>query len=152
MASYQHSKRRYRSKLSVYCGRPDLTRLIDVLFLCLIFFIISTSFVKLKGVRVELPQVEQASSTSLERHLISIAGDTKQYKIYYNDQELLLGGLAELNLPEGQMVIICADKNASVDLLTNVMVILEKKRLKSFIMVSDEEAHEEVIFETEVQD
>ena len=152
MASYPHSKRRYRSKLSVYCGRPDLTPLIDVLFLCLIFFIISTSFVKLKGVRVELPQVDQASSTSLERHLISIAGDTKQYKIYYNDQELLLGGLAELKLPEGQMVIICADKNASVDLLTNVMVILEQKRLNSFIMVSDEKARKEVVFETEVQD
>jgi hypothetical protein len=45
------------------------------------------------------------------------------------------------------MVIICADKNTTVDILANVMVVVENAGLASFIVVSDDSGDsEEILF------
>lgn len=152
MLGRHYDKRRYRSKLTMYCGRPDLTPLIDVLFLSLIFFIVSSSFVKLYGVKVELPKTEQSSSASLEKFIISISSNESGNKIYFNDEELLMDDLKSKlgdlkNEVQTGMVIICADKNTTVDILANVMVVVENAGLASFIVVSDDSGDsEEILF------
>jgi biopolymer transport protein ExbD len=136
----------------MYCGRPDLTPLIDVLFLSLIFFIVSSSFVKLYGVKVELPKTEQSSSASLEKFISSISSNESGNKIYFNDEELLMDDLKSKlgdlkNEVQTGMVIICADKNTTVDILANVMVVVENAGLASFIVVSDDSGDsEEILF------
>ena len=45
--------------------RPDLTPLIDVVFLLLIFFMLSSTFILQPGIKVELPQ---AKERELPRH------------------------------------------------------------------------------------
>ena len=152
MVSQKYDKRRFRSKLPMYCGRPDLTPLIDVLFLSLIFFIVSSSFVKLYGIKVELPKTAQTSSASLEKFIISISNNESGNKIYFNDEELTLDALAEKlaklrNETQTGMVIICADRNTTVDILANIMVTVEQAGLASFIVVSDDMGQKEILFE-----
>ena len=52
--------------------RIDLTPMVDVVFLLLIFFIIFTTFVESPGISIKLPE---ASSQSIER-------EPKEFKIY----------------------------------------------------------------------
>jgi len=52
--------------------RIDLTPMVDVVFLLLIFFMISTTFVESPGISIKLPE---ASSQSIER-------EPKEFKIY----------------------------------------------------------------------
>ena len=66
--------------------RIDLTPMVDVVFLLLIFFMISTTFVESPGISIKLPE---ASSQSVEREpqelkiYLSTEGD-----IYYLDRKI----------------------------------------------------------------
>ena len=92
---YRAKGRRYRSKLPMLSGRPDLTPLIDVLFLSLIFFMLSSSFVKMYGIKVEIPKVGPTRYSSVEKYIISVVRSNERDLIYFKDEELSLNDLAE---------------------------------------------------------
>lgn len=146
------SNRKYRSKLPILCGRPDLTPLIDVLFLSLIFFMVSSSFIKLYGVKVELPKTGPTKSSNVEKFIISIAYTENGNRIYFNDEELPLERLAEKlakirSEVQTGTVIICADRKIPVDLFAQILVIAERAGLSSFMVVSDDIGTKETLFE-----
>lgn len=66
----------------------NLTSLIDVVLLLLVFFMVSTSFVKESQVTIELPEAtsEAVVATTSERLEISISA---QNVYYVNDRELI---------------------------------------------------------------
>ncbi|MDD5597108.1 MAG: biopolymer transporter ExbD, partial [Victivallaceae bacterium] len=59
--------RSFKPNLSYLSGRPDLTPMVDVLFLLLIFFMIGSSFVQVSGVKVNLPQTATAKNLGIEK-------------------------------------------------------------------------------------
>jgi biopolymer transport protein ExbD len=67
--------------------RPDinLTPLIDVVFLLLIFFMVSTTFRQETQIRVELPQASAEPAEALERKVLDITLDRDGW--FYVDQE-----------------------------------------------------------------
>jgi biopolymer transport protein ExbD len=81
--------RRVRKKRSVIIS---VTPLIDVLFLMLIFFMISTTFLSLPAIKLELPEAEHSEDvrqTPLVVH-IDPAG-----RVYLNDEPMEIALLAE---------------------------------------------------------
>ena len=74
--------------------RIDLTPMVDVVFLLLIFFMISTTFVESPGISIKLPE---ASSQSIEREpkefkiYLSREGD-----IYYHDRKISIADYKKL--------------------------------------------------------
>jgi biopolymer transport protein ExbD/biopolymer transport protein TolR len=74
--------------------RIDLTPMVDVVFLLLIFFMISTTFVESPGISIKLPE---ASSQSVEREpqelkiYLSRDGD-----VYYLDRKISINDYKEL--------------------------------------------------------
>ena len=92
---YRARGRKYRSKLPMLSGRPDLTPLIDVLFLSLIFFMLSSSFVKMYGIKVEIPKVGPSRYSSVEKYIISVVRGNDRNVIYFRDEELTLDMLVE---------------------------------------------------------
>ncbi len=104
-------------------GRDEInvSPLIDIVFILLIFFIVTTVFVEETGVEVQRPQA--ASATHLEKHSILIA-ITADGKVVYGGNEIgvrgVRGVVKRLLKQKDQPVIVQADKDAPVDLYARV--------------------------------
>lgn len=100
----------------------NVSPLIDIVFILLIFFIVTTVFVEETGVEVQRPQAASAADLEQESILIAI---TAEGKVVYGGREIGVRGVRgvvrrlikqDKNMP----VIIQADKRASIDRYTQV--------------------------------
>ncbi|NQT94877.1 MAG: biopolymer transporter ExbD, partial [Candidatus Omnitrophica bacterium] len=92
----------------------DIAPLIDVVFLLLIFFMLTSSFIFQPGIRVNLPRAITSDMLSEENAIITI---TAENLIYYNQKLVTLKELSSIlkkvasaRLP----VLIRADKKTSL--------------------------------------
>lgn len=102
----------------------DITPLIDVVFLLLIFFMITTTFVNSPGMEVELPKAS-SSDNSVEPSDIVIAIDDKG-DIIYNHKRVNLEELSailesEFKRAPKSTVVVQADKDVYHGLVVDVM-------------------------------
>ena len=100
----------------------NVSPLIDIVFILLIFFIVTTVFVEETGVQVQRPQA--ASAIDLEKNSILLAV-TAEGNVVYGGQEIGVNGVRAtvkrlLRQDAEKSVIIQTDKAASVDLYTKV--------------------------------
>ncbi len=100
----------------------DISPLIDCVFILLIFFIVTTTFVEETGVEVDKPQA--ASASRLEKNSILIAVTTNG-EVVYGGREIGLSGVQPLVKrmlqKEDVPVIIQADRNSQSGLLVEVI-------------------------------
>ena len=75
--------------------RVDITPLIDVVFLMLIFFMVSTTFDKQTQLKVDLPEAASPDPTETEPDKINITIDVNG-QFYVNDRELVQHDAATL--------------------------------------------------------
>ena len=105
----------------------DISPLIDIVFILLIFFIVATTFVEETGVDVNKPQA--ASAKQLEKNSILIAL-TKEGNVVYGGREIGISGVRPLVKrilrKEEVPVIIKSDRSATTGKL--VRIIDEAKR------------------------
>lgn len=105
-------------------GGIDISPLIDCVFILLIFFIVTTTFVEETGVEVDRP--EAASSTQLEKNSIMLA-ITADGDIMYAKGEIQLGGVTSLvkRLLQKEQddipVIVQADEKSQSGMLVRVV-------------------------------
>ena len=108
----------------------DLTPMLDVVFIMLIFFIVTSSFIKEPGVEIFKPQ---ATTTEIcERGTIIFAVDTRG-DVYYNkekvamDRTLRVAEAAKKEAPQANIVIQIDRETpafAVEDLIDNVRPVL----------------------------
>ncbi len=114
------------SSMSTGSDEINISPLIDVVFMLLLFFIVTTTFVEESGVEVDKP--EASAAVSLEKDSIQIA-ITSENKVIYGGQEIGITGVRarvrSLQQGDGVPVIIQADKAVSAE--TVVRVIDEAK-------------------------
>ncbi len=112
----------------------DISPLIDCVFILLIFFIVTTTFVEETGVEVDKPQA--ASSVRLEKTSILIALTSKG-EVVYGGREIGVSGVQPLVKrmlqKEDVPVIIQADKEAQSGLLVR---IIDEAKLAGAVKVS----------------
>lgn len=100
----------------------NISPLIDMVFILLIFFIVTTTFVEETGVEVDKP--EAASSISLEKQSIMIA-ITADNKVIYGGQEIGLSGVRSvvrrLTKADDSPVILQVDRTVSSEMLVRVI-------------------------------
>lgn len=101
----------------------NLAPMIDILFILLIFFLVSTSFVRESGVTVQRPAAETASAATSGTIMVAI---TASGEIRVDRQIVDLRRLGKLvsrlhGLSPQAPVIIQADKTIDVGLLVRVM-------------------------------
>ena len=110
--------RRFRhSTASDTSSTVDISPLIDVVFLLLIFFIVTTVFVKETGIEVSKPRA--ASSEDLQKQAILIAV-TDEGRVWHGGREIGMDGVravvaAMLEEDEQLPVIIRADAAADTE-------------------------------------
>ena len=101
----------------------DLTPMMDIVFIMLIFFIVTTSFVKETGVDINRPNAETAERDEKGNILVAI---TQNNEIWIDKRRIDLKAVRAnierlmIEYPEGS-VIIQADKEARSGLLVETM-------------------------------
>ncbi len=101
----------------------DLTPMLDVVFIMLIFFIVTASFVKEAGIDVNRPEASTAVNKDRANILVAISDSNE---IWINkrrvDERAVQANIERLYAenPQGS-VVIQADKKATTDTLIKVM-------------------------------
>ncbi len=112
----------------------NISPLIDMVFILLIFFIVTTVFVEETGVEVNKPQA--ASSIDLEKNSILIA-ITDSGQVVYGGRDIGAGGVRSivrrLTQTESMPVIIQADRSVPTELLVRV---IDEAKLGGAVAVS----------------
>lgn len=107
----------------------NVSPLIDVVFILLIFFIVSATFVSLPGINVKRPKAITAES--LEKNSILFALSEKD-KIFYGGEEVKLAEISSLieraSKKRKKPVVVQTDQMADASLLAKVVA---KARLYS---------------------
>lgn len=100
----------------------DLSPLLDVVFILLIFFIVSTVFVRESGVDVDKP--ESVTASELERTSIIIA-ITAQGEVYQGGNRIGLEGVRavveQLQSEEPRPVVLQTDKTVPAEQIVRVI-------------------------------
>jgi len=101
-------------------GDLDIAPLIDCVFLLLIFFMLTSTFVKPAGIRVNLPRTVTADLLTEGKFVIVITGEDI---VYYRDKAVSIEKLKQLLQKEKERtkgVLIKADKRASLGRIIQV--------------------------------
>ncbi len=113
----------------------NLTPLIDMVFILLIFFVVTSSFVKESGIEVNRPSAKSAERQERGNIIISI---TKQGEIWIDRRRINISALRanverlHAENPEGS-VIIASDRDARTGILVEA---LDQARLAGVANVS----------------
>tara|TARA_B100001245_G_C22666430_1_gene326395 strand:+ start:38 stop:433 length:396 start_codon:yes stop_codon:yes gene_type:complete len=110
----------------------DLTPLIDVVFLLLIFFMVSTVFVDFKRqMDISLPSSKSSVSDAIPKTIKLEVTFDKQ--IFLNGEKVRLGDLepafAEIDPSEKNAAIIRADKNLPYGYVIKIMGMLQSAQI-----------------------
>ena len=108
--------------------RVDITPLIDVVFLMLIFFMVSTTFDKETQLKVDLPEAASRDTSEQEEQKIEITIDAKG-NYYVNERELVKHDAATLHrtlqkIADGRAdipLIVSGDRNAPLQSMMTVL-------------------------------
>jgi len=101
----------------------DLTPMLDVVFIMLIFFIVTSSFIKESGIEVNRPQADTASPQDKGNILIAVSADGQVWL----DKQIVDVRSVRAHVermrqeqPEG-VVVVQADQDARTGLVVKVM-------------------------------
>lgn len=101
----------------------DLTPMLDIVFIMLIFFIVTSSFIKESGVEVQRPQADTASAQDKGNILVAV---TAEGQVWIDKQVVDVRSVRahierlRVDQPEGA-VVVQADQDARTGLVVQVM-------------------------------
>ncbi len=120
----------------------NLTPLIDVVLILLIFFMLTTTFIYQSGININPPEAKSAAPEVKHALIISV---TESGRIYLDNKEVFLYNL-EFELakyikvhPEYKTVIIKGDRNVKYGVVVKVMDICNSLNLKDLIIATTPE-------------
>lgn len=117
----------------------NITSLVDVLFIILIFVLVSTTFLEQPALNIDLPEAKTAGLQRVKELVISIS---KNEEIYFNDKEInkkeLRGALQKYIKKEGENlpVVLKADKVVNYGLVIEVMDIMRTAGVKKLVALT----------------
>lgn len=124
---------RYKKKRALLT--PDLTPLIDVVFLLLIFFIVSSTFNKYGSIKVELPTstMESVKDDKNEALEIIIDKDNRYFINYKEDKkrEVTFEELDSYLISGVKSVAITGDKNLKYQNIIDVVSKVKNHRIEN---------------------
>jgi biopolymer transport protein ExbD len=113
----------HRKKRTPYTVQAPLTSLIDIVFLLLIYFLLTTNFMVDEGIDIKLPQA-QAAKPQTEKE-ITVFVDAEG-KAFLENREMALSELFDhlkelIGEQEDRLVLIKADREVILNKAVNVM-------------------------------
>lgn len=134
-------------KKSIESPKVDLTPMIDVVFLLLIFFMISTTFIERPGLNIDLPasSSEQIKLSQKEIQVyLAENGDIYLHreKISLTDFLLYVGNLP-LEKTKNMTFLLMADKSSRHGSVVQLMDAAKKAGFKSLAIATDKNSENE---------
>ena len=124
--------------------RPNIniTSLIDVLFLLLTFFIVTTTFIEQSALKVELPSMKNADRVQQEKRFI--LNVSKDGQMVFNGEStstealeaLLAKSSTEVNASGG--LILRADTGLPYGDVMGILDVIKGSGVKRFVIATDE--------------
>lgn len=111
---------KFKRKLFIEKGSIDLTPLVNVFFILLVFFIFTSSFIFQPGIKVSLPKAVTAEVLQFQQAVLTI---TKENKLYLEDREVTPEALASRFHSIGQekgSLLIKADSSADYGTIVKI--------------------------------
>ena len=117
----------------------NITPLIDVLFILIIFFTVSSTFLEQPGIELKLPDAESSQTYTAQKVIVYV---DKMDKTFLNDKEVNIDQLAEsvsamLAEQEDKNVVIRADSEVEHGIIIHVMDLLRKKGIYKIIISTE---------------
>ena len=123
------SRREYKSLI-------DITPMIDLVFLLVIFFMVTSSLGKVSSINVNLPRADKSDENISGEVVVSI---NKENEIFFNDTKVDLKRIHEeakkLSEFKGK-IIIRADKESNYESVVSVIDALNKEGIKNFVLAA----------------
>ena len=114
----------------------EITPIVDVIFLLLIFFVLSTQFIDLKSMSIDLPSIDKKTMSNLPENRVKIE-ISKEGDVLINNIILDTFSLKSLNKelrsisPEIKTAIISADSDTKYQYLVTIMESLNRNGFKN---------------------
>ncbi len=117
----------------------NITPLVDVLFIMIIFFTITSTFLEQPGLKLELPKAQTAEAQRVEKSVLFVTRDSK---IYYADQEVEISRLGEtlqkmMQERSEHSLIISADEKAPHGLVVSIMDIARRSGVEKLVISTE---------------
>ena len=116
---------------------PELTPLIDVVFLLLIFFMVSSVFKKEElALLLNLPKAESGKSEQMKKDSITI--ELSSTTLAYENKEIKIEELSEmtLELEKKTLINLRIDGEVKYDRLVRVLDLLQKNKLENLSLIT----------------
>lgn len=116
----------------------NITSLVDILFILLIFVLVSTTFLEQPALNIELPKAKSAGLENVRELVVSIS---KTGQIYLNNQPVSIKRLGyclqvEMKKDEKMPVVLRADKDVPYGLVIEIMDIMRGVGVKRLIALT----------------
>lgn len=115
----------FRKRRLRYQVQAPLTALIDIVFLLLIYFLLTTNFLVEEGIKIKLPQAKASAPQTEEVITVYVDADGK---VFMEDRELTYAGLFDrlrekIGGAENRLVFVRADRSVVLNKAVKVMDI-----------------------------
>ena len=114
----------------------EITPLVDVIFLLLIFFVLSTQFIDLKTMSIDLPSIDKKTMSNLPENRVKIE-ISKEGEVLINNTTISEFSLKSLNeelslIPSNiKTAIISADSDTRYQYIVNIMESVNSNGFKN---------------------
>ncbi len=126
---------------SYYQLQAPLTSLIDIVFLLLIYFLLTTNFMVDEGIQVKLPQANATSPQTEEEITIYVDSTGKVFMdnraVPLNELFMIVKG--KLGEKAGIPVVIKADKSVMLDKAVRVMDVAKAAGADRLVLATERE-------------
>lgn len=114
----------------------NLTSLIDVLFILIIFFTVSSTFLEQPGIELKVPEAKSSEGHTAQKIIIYV---DKNKNIFLNDQIVSINNLiTELqnlaNFKQDKSIVLKADENVTHGTVIEIMDLLRQQGIYKIIV------------------
>ena len=114
----------------------NMTSLIDVLFILIIFFTVSSTFLEQPGIELKLPEAKSSEGHTAQRIIIYVDEDKN---IFLNDNIVTINNLIEevkkmANLQEDKSIVIKADSDVTHGMIIRIMDLLREQGIYKIVV------------------
>ena len=133
---------RLRRRTEIKKGQLDIAPLIDVVFLLLIFFMLTSNFVVQPGIRVSLPKAISSEVIRSENLVVTLTG---QDLLFLNDEPVTVEQLVpriRQAAQQSKTVLLKADTNASLGRVVEIWDLCRESGIGQINIATNQKAGE----------